>query len=51
MLTLAECRKRAAILRDLGIFDKLMRMKENDTSLDVKERAKNALAQRDGLGL
>jgi hypothetical protein len=48
---LAECRNRATILRNLGVFDKLMRMKENDSSLDVKERAKSALAHLDGLNL
>ena len=52
MLTdLAECRKRATILRDLGVFDKLARMQENDSSLDVKERAKSALSQLDDLNL
>jgi hypothetical protein len=39
------------VLRDLGIFDKLVQMKENDSSLDVKERAKSALAYLDGLNL
>jgi armadillo repeat-containing protein 8 len=52
MLTsLAECRKRAMALRDLGVFDKLVRMKENDSSLDVKERAKSALAHLEGLNI
>ena len=51
MLTLAECRNRASVLRDMGVFDKLMKMKEVDTSLDVKERAKSALAHLDGLNL
>lgn len=50
-LITAECLSRANILRRLGIFDKLLRMKENDTSLDVKERAKSALAHLDGLRL
>lgn len=46
-----ECRVRALQLRELGIFDKLLRMKESDSSLDVKERAKSALAHLDGLQL
>jgi hypothetical protein len=48
---LAECRNRATILRDLGMFDKLVRMKENDSSLDVKERAKSALSHLADLNL
>jgi hypothetical protein len=39
------------VLRDLGVFDKLVQMKDNDSSLDVKERAKSALAHLDGLNL
>jgi hypothetical protein len=35
----------------MGVFEKLVRMKENDSSLDVKERAKSALAHLDGLSL
>jgi hypothetical protein len=35
----------------MGVFEKLVRMKENDSSLDVKERAKSALARLDGLSL
>ena len=50
-MCLAECRNRAAVLRELGVFDKLTRMKDNDPSLDVKERAKSALAHLDGLHL
>jgi hypothetical protein len=50
-LTLAECRSRAVVLSNLGVFEKLKRMKENDSSLDVKERAKSALAHLDGLNL
>ena len=48
---LVECGTRATVLRELGIFDKLIRMKDNDSSLDVKERAKSALAHLDGLNL
>jgi hypothetical protein len=51
LLSSAECRNRASELRDLGVFDKLMKMKEVDTSLDVKERAKSALAHLDSLNL
>jgi len=42
---------RAIQLRDLGVFDKLLIMNESDPSLDVKERAKSALAHLDGLQL
>jgi hypothetical protein len=48
---LGECRARAVQLHELGIFDKLLRMKESDTSLDVKERAKSALSHLEGLQL
>lgn len=51
MLILAECRNRAKLLSEMGFFDKLMKMKESDSSLDVKERAKSALAHLDGLNL
>lgn len=50
-LILAECRGRAKTLKDMGFFEKLMKMKENDSSLDVKERAKSALAHLDGLNV
>ena len=45
----AECLNRANILRNLGVFDKLLKLKENDSSLDVKERAKSALAHLESL--
>jgi len=51
MLILVECRNRAKVLSEMGFFEKLMKMKENDSSLDVKERAKSALAHLDGLNL
>jgi hypothetical protein len=51
MLILAECRSRAETLSGIGFFDKLMKMKESDSSLDVKERAKSALAHLEGLNL
>jgi hypothetical protein len=35
----------------MGFFDKLMKMKEGDSSLDVKERAKSALAHLEGLNV
>jgi hypothetical protein len=47
----AECRNRATVLSHMGVFDRLLCMKENDSSLDVKERAKSALAHLDGLDL
>jgi len=50
-LTKAECINRSNVLRGLGIFDRLKIMKESDSSLDVKERAKSALAHLDGLRL
>jgi hypothetical protein len=50
-LILAECRARAKTLKDMGFFEKLMKMKESDSSLDVKERAKSALAHLDGLNV
>jgi len=48
---LGECRARAVQLHELGIFDKLLLMKDSDTSLDVKERAKSALSHLEGLQL
>jgi len=47
----AECRKRGIVLRDLGIVEKLSQMKDQDSSLDVKERAKTALAHFDNLNI
>jgi hypothetical protein len=35
----------------MGFFEKLMKMEESDSSLDVKERAKSALAHLDGLNV
>jgi hypothetical protein len=48
---IAECLNRANILTNLGVFDRLVNLKENDSSLDVKERAKSALAHLEGLRL
>jgi hypothetical protein len=50
-LTVEDCLSRARILRHLGFYERLGRIKDEDTSLDVRERAKNALAHFDALGL